>query len=67
VSSPGSTWTSPPSRRRTASSRARTVEAELSSGFSRGQAAELVGKVGELRFFRRFLDEVSAIEDELAA
>jgi molecular chaperone HscB len=52
---------------KTIEERARTVEAELSSGFSKGQAAELVAKVGELRFFRRFLDEVSAIEDELAA
>jgi molecular chaperone HscB len=47
--------------------RARAVEGELSSGFAQGLAVELVGKVGELRFFRRFLDEVSAIEDELAA
>ena len=29
--------------------------------------AFLVRKLGELRFCRRFLDEVSAIEDELAA
>jgi molecular chaperone HscB len=27
----------------------------------------LAGKVGELKFYRRFLDEVSAIEDEWAA
>src|ERR1700722_16669355 len=47
--------------------RAHTVEAELSAGFAQGHATELVAKVGELRFFRRFLDEVSAIEDELAA
>jgi len=26
-----------------------------------------VSKLSELRFYRRFLDEVSAIEDELAA
>jgi molecular chaperone HscB len=47
--------------------RARAVEAALAEGFARGDDAQLVGKVGELRFFRRFLEEVSAIEDELAA
>jgi molecular chaperone HscB len=47
--------------------RAKAVEGELVAGFARGEAASLVGKVGELRFFRRFLEEVSAIEDELAA
>jgi molecular chaperone HscB len=44
--------------------RARDVERALAEGFARGQAASLVGKVGELRFFRRFLDEVSSVEDE---
>jgi molecular chaperone HscB len=43
------------------------VEKELAIGFSRGQERELVGKLGELRFYRRFLDEVSAIEDDLSA
>lgn len=53
--------------------RARGVEAALSKGFESGSAvsrADLPGlarKVGELKFYRRFLDEVSAIEDELAA
>jgi len=47
--------------------RSRDVEATLSEGFLRGEASSLVGRVGELRFYRRFLDEVSAIEDELAA
>jgi molecular chaperone HscB len=47
--------------------RARAVEAALAEGFARGGGAQLVGRVGELRFYRRFLDEVSAIEDELAA
>jgi molecular chaperone HscB len=47
--------------------RMRAVEVVLGEGFEREDAASLVGKVGELRFFRRFLDEVSAIEDELAA
>ena len=36
-------------------------------GLRTGDAASLVVKLGELRFYRRFLDEVSAIEDELAA
>jgi molecular chaperone HscB len=58
--------------------RARDVERALSEGFARDDAPPksggaipdweaLVGKLGELRFYRRFLDEVSAIEDELAA
>lgn len=47
--------------------RSREAEASLGEGFARGEAASLVGKLGELRFYRRFLDEVSAIEDELAA
>ncbi len=45
--------------------RARSVERELGQGFARGEAASLVGKLGELRFYRRFLEEVSAIEDDL--
>lgn len=50
--------------------RSHDVERELSRGFSGGDAAGLRGlqtKLGELRFYRRFLEEVSAIEDELAA
>jgi molecular chaperone HscB len=46
---------------------ARAAERGLAEGFARGESASLVGKLGELRFHRRFLDEVSAIEDELAA
>jgi molecular chaperone HscB len=45
----------------------RQTQRELSQGFASGEAASLVGKLGELRFYKRFLDEVSAIEDELAA
>jgi molecular chaperone HscB len=44
--------------------RSRDVERALAEGFAGGQAASLVGQVGELRFFRRFLDEVAAAEDE---
>ena len=53
--------------------RARGVERALSDGFkavssgSRAAMLALAPKVGELKFYRRFLDEVSAIEDELAA
>jgi molecular chaperone HscB len=47
--------------------RGRDAERALAEGFARGEAASLLGKVSELRFYRRFLDEVSAIEDELAA
>ena len=59
-----------PAVRRMASAieeRSRAVEVALTAGFLRGEAAALVGTVGELRFYLRFLDEVSAIEDELAA
>jgi molecular chaperone HscB len=45
----------------------RDVERVLSEGFARGDMGSLAGKLGELRFYRRFLDEVSAIEDELVA
>ncbi len=51
---------------------ARLHEAEkaLGEGFARANVdaaalAPLVGRLGELRFYRRFLDEVSAIEDEM--
>jgi molecular chaperone HscB len=48
--------------------RTRDAEREIAVGFAgAGPAASLVGKLAELRFYRRFLDEVSAIEDELAA
>ncbi len=47
--------------------RSRAVERALAEGFARGEAQQLIGKVGELKYYRRFLDEVSAIEDELAA
>jgi molecular chaperone HscB len=46
------------------------AHAALAAGFAaaNGDApklAPLVGRLGELRFYRRFLDEVSAIEDEM--
>jgi len=47
--------------------RSQAVQTALAQGFAQGQAATLVDKLGELRFYKRFLDEVSAIEDELAA
>jgi molecular chaperone HscB len=48
--------------------RARDAERAMAIGFAgAGPAASLVEKLAELRFYRRFLDEVSAIEDELAA
>jgi len=51
--------------------RAAGVEGRLAAGFapgaSTGEPAALVALVGELRFYRRFLDEVRAIEDDLAA
>ena len=48
--------------------RSRGAERALAQGFDRGEAVEgLSAKLGELKFYRRFLEEVSAIEDELAA
>jgi len=47
--------------------RSRSVEGTLAVRFARGEAATLVGTLSELRFYRRFLDEVSAIEDDLVA
>jgi molecular chaperone HscB len=46
--------------------RARALEAEraLSRGFAQGETSSLLQRLGELRFYRRFLDEVGAIEDE---
>lgn len=47
--------------------RARTedVERELSTGLAQGVREPLIGTLGKLRFYQRFLEEVSAIEDEL--
>ncbi len=47
--------------------RAAQVERELAVGLARGLSVSLLGKVGELRFYRRFLDEVGALEEEMAA
>jgi molecular chaperone HscB len=48
--------------------RTRDTERALAVGFAgEEQGGQLLGKLAELRFYRRFLDEVSAIEDELAA
>jgi molecular chaperone HscB len=46
----------------------RAAEGKLKDGFASadGGLAALVPLLGELRFHKRFLDEVSAIEDELA-
>jgi molecular chaperone HscB len=45
--------------------RSKEVETALLRGFARGEHANCAGKLGELRFYRRFLDEVSAVEDDL--
>jgi molecular chaperone HscB len=47
--------------------RAAETERELGKGFAEGEASSLVGRLGELRFYRRFLDEVSSAEDERTA
>jgi molecular chaperone HscB len=44
----------------------RDAQAELAAGFDSGRAGELVGKLGELRFYRRFIDEAQAILDDLS-
>jgi molecular chaperone HscB len=49
--------------------RANRTEAALADAFrtaTNGSLAEHAGTLGELRFYRRFLEEVSAIEDEVA-
>ncbi|MBX3259153.1 MAG: Fe-S protein assembly co-chaperone HscB [Labilithrix sp.] len=51
------------------SARAKAVESRLTAGFaggspSRDELAALLPLLGELRFYRRFLDEVEAIEEE---
>jgi molecular chaperone HscB len=47
--------------------RARSSEAErqLAAGLAKGPSHPMVAYLGKMRFYRRFLDEVSAIEDEL--
>jgi molecular chaperone HscB len=52
--------------------RARKVEAKLAEGFAsasgeRAALEELLPLLGELRFYKRFLDEVDAIEEEAAS
>ena len=49
--------------------RAKAVEGKLTAGYSGGappkdELEKLLPLLGELRFYRRFLDEVEAIEDE---
>lgn len=44
---------------------AAAAERALGEGFAAGADAELVKKLGELRFFHRFLDEASAIEESM--
>lgn len=49
--------------------RAEATEVALTQGFRKGAdratLEPLVGRLGELRFYRRFLEEVSAIEEEI--
>jgi len=54
----------------TMEARASEAERALTQGFARGEGKRealepLVGRLGELRFYRRFLEEVSAFEDEM--
>lgn len=53
---------------RTMQTRAKAAEAKLAAGFAgtpdRAALEALLPLLGELRFYRRFLEEVSAIEDE---
>ena len=41
------------------------AQGALARGFDQGRAAALVGKLGELRFYRRFVDEASSIINDL--
>lgn len=45
--------------------RAGAAERAVADAFAAKATAAVVERLGELRFFRRFLDEVSAVEDEL--
>jgi molecular chaperone HscB len=46
--------------------RARAAEEALATGFADGgNLSALVGRLGELRFYKRFADEVSSIEEAL--
>ncbi len=45
--------------------RERSIERSLATGFAQGDGASLLAQLAELRFYGRFLDEVSAIEDDL--
>ena len=45
----------------------RKLSMELSRAPTENEMAAALPSLGELRYIRRFLDEVSAIEDELAA
>jgi len=56
---------------RTVDARAQAVQDALAHGFSSAgsdqeKLAAHIGKLGELRYFKRFLEEVSAIEDALS-
>jgi molecular chaperone HscB len=45
--------------------RAKDTEQKLAAGFASGESAsKLVPLLGEMRFYKRFLDEVNAIEEE---
>jgi molecular chaperone HscB len=46
--------------------RSATIERELSAGLVAGEADELLRAIAKFRFYRRFLDEVSAAEDGIA-
>jgi molecular chaperone HscB len=48
----------------TVQTRSTETERSLSHAFAGGRFEFLVEKLGRLRFYRRFLEEVSAIEDE---
>ena len=45
--------------------RAEATERGVADGFAAKATDTVTARLGELRFFRRFLDEVSAVEDEL--
>jgi molecular chaperone HscB len=49
----------------TVRARSTAAERELATGLATGMTDPLVGTLGRMKFYRRFLDEVSAIEDEI--
>jgi molecular chaperone HscB len=49
----------------TVRARSTDAEREVAAGLATGRTEPVVGTLGKMKFYRRFLEEVSAIEDEI--